>query len=200
MAMALDPRIDTYIAGSAEFARAILAEIRRRVHAACPEVEETIKWSRPCFVHRGQILANMSAFKAHVSFGFWQREALRTGREGEAMGQFGRITGLSDLPDEASFAELVRNAQSLIDDGAGKRSRPARPARPEPEVPAALAAALAHDAMATATFNAFPASCRRDYCDWIAEAKRDETRARRVAEAIEWLRDGKRRNWKYENC
>ncbi len=198
--MPTDPRIDSYIARRADFARPILAELRKRMHAACPLLEETIKWSHPFFVYRGQLLANMAAFKAHASFGFWARNALATGREGEAMGQFGRLTSVADLPPPAAFAGLVHDAMALIDGGKGKASRPARAPKPAAAVPPALAEALARDAAAAAAFNAFSPSCRREYCDWIDEAKRDETRNKRVAETIGWLREGKKRNWKYENC
>lgn len=193
-----DPRIDDYIARSAPFAQPILAWLRARVHAACPGVEESIKWSMPAFSIGGRPLANMAAFTAHASFGFWYREALATGREGEAMGQFGRITALSDLPDAAAMEALIAQAAALA-----TSPRPKRPTlvpKDEAEVPPALAAALDADPLARATFDGFPPGQRREYCDWIADAKRPETRDRRVADAIAWLREGKRRNWKYERC
>jgi uncharacterized protein YdeI (YjbR/CyaY-like superfamily) len=197
--MPTDPRIDAYIERQADFAQPILRHLRARVHAACPEVAETIKWSRPFFDYRGHPLAVMSGFKAHASFGFWRRDAIATGQEGEAMGQFGRLTSLDDLPGDAELDDLIRAAAALVDAGEGAAQRKARPAKPEPEVPAELAQALATEDAAAATFAAFPPGCRRAYCEWISEAKRPETRARRVAEAVAMLREGKRRNWKYEN-
>ena len=197
--MLRDTRVDTYIAGKAEFAQPILAWMRERVHAACPEVEESIKWSMPAFTYRGKPLANMAAFKAHASFGFWDRQALTTGRESEAMGQYGRIESLDDLPSAQIFEAQVREAVGRIDAGQ-KPVRAVRAPRPEAEVPAELAEALAGDVKAAETFAGFPPGCRREYCEWIAEAKRPETKAKRVAEAVEWMREGKRRNWKYENC
>lgn len=197
--MPFDPRVDAYIESRAEFARPILAWLRARVHAAVPEVEEGIKWSMPFFSYKGRPLANMAGFKAHASFGFWNRQALATGREGQAMGQFGRIESLADLPAEAELEARIREAATLLDTGA-KPARPARAPRAEAEVPPDLAEALAQDATASATFTGFPPSCRREYCEWIADAKRPETRARRVAEAVAWMREGKKRNWKYENC
>ncbi len=128
-----------------------------------------------------------------------RRDAIATGQEGEAMGQFGRLTSLDDLPGDAELDDLIRAAAALVDAGEGRRQRKARPAKPEPEVPAELAQALATEDAAAATFAAFPPGCRREYCEWISEAKRPETRARRVAEAVAMLREGKRRNWKYEN-
>jgi uncharacterized protein YdeI (YjbR/CyaY-like superfamily) len=198
--MPTDPRIDAYIARQADFARPILTHIRARVHAACPDVTETVKWSRPFFDYHGHPLAIMSGFKAHASFGFWRRDALATGQEGEAMGQFGRLTSVGDLPDDAEFDRLVREAMALVDAGDGAIKRKARPAKPETEIPPELAEALAQDDAAAATFNGFPPSCRREYCEWVGEAKRPETKAKRISETIALLREGKRRNWKYENC
>jgi len=198
--MPIDPRIDAYIARQADFARPILTHIRARVHAACPDVTETMKWSRPFFDYHGHPLAIMSGFKAHASFGFWRRDAIATGQEGEAMGQFGRLTSVGDLPDDVEFDRLVREAMALVDAGDGAIKRKARPAKPEAEIPPELAEALARDDAAAATFNAFPPSCRREYCEWVGEAKRPETKAKRIGETIALLREGKRRNWKYENC
>jgi uncharacterized protein YdeI (YjbR/CyaY-like superfamily) len=198
--MPTDPRIDAYIARQADFARPILDHIRARVHAACPDVTETMKWSRPFFDYHGHPLAIMSGFKAHASFGFWRRDALATGQEGEAMGQFGRLTSVDDLPDDAELERLVREAMALVDAGDGAIKRKARPAKPEAEIPPELAEALARDDAAAATFNAFPPSCRREYCEWVGEAKRPETKAKRISETIALLREGKRRNWKYETC
>lgn len=196
--MPRDSRIDTYIAGKADFARPILEWLRERVHAACPEAEEAIKWSMPFFDYKGKPLANMAAFKAHAAFGFWDREALPTGKQGAAMGQYGRIESLDDLPDAATFEVQVRDAAARIDAGV-KPARAAKAPKPEAEVPAELAEALAGDAKAKATFEGFPPGQRREYCEWIAEAKRPETRLKRAADAVEWMREGKRRNWKYES-
>lgn len=196
--MSTDPRIDAYIAKQGDFAKPILAWLRERMHAACPDVEETIKWSHPFFTRGGRPLANMAAFKAHAGFGFWDR-AEATGKEGEAMGQLGRITSLDDLPSAAEVEALVKDAVARMDAGV-KPSRAVRAAKPELETPLELIEALAADEAAAVTFEGFPPSCRREYCEWIAEAKRPETKARRVAEAVGWMREGKRRNWKYENC
>jgi uncharacterized protein YdeI (YjbR/CyaY-like superfamily) len=196
--MTRDPRVDSYIESRAEFARPILTWLRDRFHAAVPDVEETIKWSHPFFTLSGKPLANMAAFKAHASFGFWNRKDNETGKEGEAMGQFGRIESLADLPDAAEVERLIRDAIAAMD--SGKPARPRAAPKGEAEVPPELAEALAGDAAANATFTGFPPGCRREYCEWIAEAKRPETKAKRVAETLQWLREGKRRNWKYENC
>jgi len=196
--MSFDPRIDAYIAKQAEYAKPILAWLRERMHAACPDVEETIKWSHPFFTRGGRPLANMAAFKAHAGFGFWDR-AEATGKEGEAMGQLGRITSLEDLPSAAEVEALVKDAVARMDAGV-KPSHAVRAPKPELAVPPELIAALAGDGAAAATFEGFPPSCRREYCEWIADAKRPETKAKRVAEAVEWMREGKKRHWKYQNC
>lgn len=197
--MASDPRIDAYIERQADFARPILIWLRARIHAACPDVEEGIKWGMPAFSHRGRPLANMAAFKAHASFGFWYRDQMATGKEGEAMGQFGRITALADLPDDAAMEAQISEAMVLIDSGDIPK-RAAKPPKPEAEIPEILAEALARDPEAAANFEAFAPSCRREYCEWIGEAKREATRDKRLAEAMVWIREGKKRHWRYESC
>ncbi|CAN5624817.1 hypothetical protein BH10PSE14_BH10PSE14_21930 [soil metagenome] len=197
--MTTDPRITAYIAARPDFARPILEHLRERLHAVCPDVEETIKWGMPFFLHCGRPLANMAAFKAHASFGFWDRAGMAPGPARDGMGQFGRLASLADLPDDAELDAAIRQAVALRDAG-DRPKRATRPARPEAEVPPELATALAADAAASDTFTGFPPGCRREYCEWIAEAKRPETRDKRVVETIALLREGKRRNWKYENC
>ncbi len=193
-----DPRIDAYIARQAEFARPILRALREQVHAACPDVEETLKWGHPSFMYHG-ILCGMAAFQQHAAFGFWKGKLIvdEKGRDlDSAMGQFGRLTSVADLPAKRVLATYVRKAMALNE--AGVRPKRVVRSRPPLRVPAAFAAALARSPRARATFEAFSPSCRREYVEWIVEAKRDETRARRIATAIEWLAKGKKRNWKYE--
>ena len=199
--MKQDPRVDAYIEKRADFAKPILRHLREQVHAACPECEETLKWSMPTFMYYGEILASMAAFKAHATFGFWRgREVMGdSGAEREAMGSFGRLASLSDLPDDRTLASLINKAMALVDSGE-KRARPLKHPKPPVEAPDDLMAALDKNPAARATFDGFPASCRRDYVDWVTEAKRPETRAKRLAQAVEWMAEGKRRNWKYETC
>ena len=198
--MKTDPRIDAYIARQADFARPILDHLRAAVHAACPDCEETLKWSSPTFMYKGQMLASMAAFKAHATFGFW-KGSLVVG-EGEAqmsgMGQFGRLTAVGDLPAPKDLEALVRKAMALTDEGV-KAPRNKHPKDPF-AMPQDLRAAIDARPAAAAAFDGFPPSAQRDYVEWITGAKRDETRAKRVAQAAEWLAEGKRRNWKYENC
>ena len=198
--MNCDSRIDDYIARQADFARPILEHIRRVLHDAGPELVETIKWSMPHFTYKGRLFAGMAAFKAHATLGLWQASAVlgETGSERQAMGQFGRLTSIDDLPPEEELKAIVRKAAEVAD--AGPKPRPKKQPKPEAETPADLASALAGNASARATYESFPPSCRREYVQWVVEAKRPETRARRVAQAVEWLAEGKRRNWKYENC
>jgi uncharacterized protein YdeI (YjbR/CyaY-like superfamily) len=199
--MSTDPRIDAYIARQADFARPILEHLRSAVHSACPEAEETLKWSMPHFLYRGQMLAGMAAFKAHATFGFWRaKEVLgETGAERDAMGQFGRLASVADLPPDELLHGLIRKAMALTDSGRRPARAKAAP-KPESEIPPELESALSANPAARATFDGFPPSCRREYVDWVAEAKRPETRDRRIAQAVEWMAEGKKRNWKYENC
>ncbi len=193
-----DPRVDAYIAKSAPFARPILRHLRAIVHAACPETEETLKWGMPAFLYKG-MLCGMAAFKAHATFGFWKGKLVvpaGASKSAEAMGQFGCITRVADLPPKRVIAAYVKAAMKLNDAGV-KAPRAAAKRRPLP-VPADLKAALAKHARARRTFEAFPPGKRRDYVEWLLEAKTDATRARRLATAIEWLTEGKSRNWKYE--
>ncbi|WP_309670034.1 YdeI/OmpD-associated family protein [Gemmatimonas sp.] len=194
-----DPRIDAYIAKSAPFAQPILEHIREVVHETCPDVEETIKWGFPHFDYHGMMCSSAS-FKAHCALNFWLgRQVLGDEMTDEAMGQFGRITSIKDLPNKTTLKKYIKKAMALNDAGV-KLARPAtkKGAAPKPVVvPPELAAALARHEGAKVAFDAFSPSHKREYCEWIAEAKRDETKAKRVEQAIEMLAEGKARNWKY---
>jgi len=189
-----DPRIDAYIEKSQDFAKPVLTHLRALVHSACPDTTETIKWGMPSFGYKG-ILCGFAAFKQHCTFGFWKQSMMDTKT---AMGSFGRLTSLDDLPSDAVLKKLIKQAMKLNDDGTkAVKSKPASKALAVPEI---LLEALAKDERAAETFNNFPAGCRREYIQWITEAKTDATREKRVATTLEWLREGKRRNWKYEKC
>lgn len=199
--MAQDPRIDAYIERAAPFAQPILRQLREAVHAACPQVEESVKWSMPCFSHAGGILCSMAAFKQHVSFGYWKHAlVMGEGVERDGMGSYGKMASTRDIPPKKRLLADIRKAMKLNEDGVKAPVPHKTAAKPVAEVPAELAAALKKSKPAKATFDAFPPSCRREYIEWITEAKREETRAKRLAQTIEWLAEGKRRNWKYENC
>lgn len=202
-----DPRVDAYIAERADFARPILAHLRERVHAACPSAEETLKWSHPHFMYGGRILASMAAFKAHASFGFWLgRKVVETGREGDGMGQFGRLTTLQDLPPRRELDSLIRKAARLIDEDAARGTKkptatsPGAPRRGRPQVPADLAQALAQAAPARQCFDTLSPSHQREYVEWITGAQREATRARRLEQTLQLLAQGKTLHWKYANC
>ena len=193
-----DPRIDAYIEKSAPFARPILEYLRATVHEACPGVEETTKWSAPFFDYRGT-MCSMAAFKAHCAFGFW-KAALVLGdtdaRDQEAAGSFGRITAISDLPPKKTLIGYIKKAMAL-NEQAIQPARPLKHPKKPLKVPPYFMAALKKDKKALATFESFPPSHKRDYVEWVTTAKGDETRERRLATAVEWMAEGKPRNWKY---
>ena len=198
--MAFDPRIDDYIQSAAAFAQPMLVHIRDTVHQACPQVEETIKWGMPTFMHAGGILCGMAAFKKHVSFGYWKHAlVVGDGSAQEGMGSYGKMASLKDLPPKKTLLAHIRKAAKLNEDGV-KAPAQRKSAKPFPQAPDDLVAALRKNKAAQATYEAFPPSCKREYVEWITEAKREETRAKRLAQAVEWMAAGKRRNWKYENC
>jgi uncharacterized protein YdeI (YjbR/CyaY-like superfamily) len=192
-----DPRIDAYIAKAEPFARPILEKVRDRVHAILPDVEEAMKWGHPTFCRGGQIVLGTAAFKAHAVVHFWRARELGFETREEAMGQLGKLTSPADLP--ANLDSMIATASEL----AGQSRPPPRPKpepKPMPPTHPEFAEALDKAPTAKRTFDAFPPSCRREYIEWVGVAKRDETRKKRIATALEWLAEGKRRNWKYESC
>ena len=215
-ARTLDPRstlnrqIDAYIAKSKPFAQPILNHIRELVHKACPGVVETIKWSRPFFEYKSVILANMSAFKEHCSFGFWGEEIAAVLRDAkllqpDAMGSLGRLTHIEDLPSDKQMLGLLRQAAAFIDTGQytspiAARNKVVKAPKPAVKAPPEFTRALKANKKGSTVFAGFSPSCKREYVEWIADAKRDETRDKRIATAVEWISEGKQRNWKYQNC
>jgi uncharacterized protein YdeI (YjbR/CyaY-like superfamily) len=189
-----DPRINAYIAKSPDFAKPILNHLRELVHKGCLDVEETMKWSTPHFDYHGGPLAGMASFKAHCAFGFWKGSLIVPGSS-DAMGQFGRITSLSDLPSDKVLIGYVRKAAELNEAGV-KAPRPVKAAKKEIRMPPDFSAALKRNAKARATYEAFSPS-RREYLEWITEAKGEDTRKKRLDTAVEWMAEGKPRNWKY---
>jgi uncharacterized protein YdeI (YjbR/CyaY-like superfamily) len=194
-----DPRVDAYIAKAAPFAQPILEHLRAQVHAAVPDVQEAIKWGFPNFLIEGRMLCHMAAFRAHCGFGFWRRDQIETGHEGEALGQFGRIASLEELPEASELRALIAAAAASVDAPATPaRTRGAtRPRKSAPQPSAHFAEALAAHTEAQAQFKAFAPSQQREYVEWIDEAKTEATRARRIEQALQWLAEGKPRNWKY---
>lgn len=198
-----DKRIDAYIAKSADFAQPILRYLREVVHEGCPEVEETIKWSFPHFMYKG-MLCSMAGFKEHCAFGFWKGNLIldsASNKSDDAMGQFGRITSLKDLPPKSVLLGYIKKARQLHDDGvkAPKKPKP-RGEKKELVVPDYFLKAVKKNKKALATFEGFSYSHKKEYVEWVTEAKTDETRNRRLQTTVEWLEQGKARNWKYERC
>ena len=198
--MSREPRIDAYIAKAQPFARPILEKIRERVHAAVPEIEETVKWSMPAYTLGGKIVLITAAFKAHMALNFWRGQELRGDQaSADAMGQFGKIKSIGELPSDAELDRLIREAAELAQSAPAPRKVKHAP-KPVPELHPEFAAALARAPQAKQALDSFPPSAQRDYFEWITEAKQDATRQKRIATAVEWLTEGKRRHWKYENC
>jgi uncharacterized protein YdeI (YjbR/CyaY-like superfamily) len=192
-----DSRIDAYIAKAQPFARPILICLRKAVHEGCPEVEESLKWSHPAFMYKG-ILCGMAAFKEHVTFGFWKASAMNGigEKSGDAAGQFGRITSVDDLPGNKAMVGLVKQAAALHDEGVKAPRMKGAPKKPITE-PDYFTVALKKNKKALKTYEAFSPSAKREYLEWITEAKGDATRQRRLETAIGWMAEGKQRNWKY---
>ena len=192
--MPTDPRIDAYIEQAQPFARPILEHLREVVHCALPQAEETIKWSMPHFMLNGKNVAGMAAFKGHAAFMIHGE-----GRQGDAMGQLGKLVTLADLPSDASLSRTLNQAADRVTNGV-KTPRPKTVFQPEIQVPDDFATALAIASPAKRCFDQFTPGQRREYLEWIVDAKKPETREKRIAQAIVWLSEGKRRNWKYESC
>lgn len=197
-----DPRIDAYIAKSAPFAQPILTHLRKLVHKACPQAEEKMKWSMPHFDYKGEMMCSMAAFKQHCSFGFWKAALMKdpalmaTAKSEVAMGHLGRITSLKDLPSDKQMIAYIKEAMKLNDEGIKvAKEKPA--ASKVVKTPTDLMAALKKNKKALANFEKYPPSHKKEYILWIEEAKREETRAKRIEQTVEWVAEGKQRNWKY---
>lgn len=194
--MRREPRIDAYIARAQPFAQPILTKVRERVHALVPDIEEAMKWSHPAFCRNGKIVLGTAAFKEHAAVNFWRGGELGLETKAGGMGQFGKLTRIEDLP--ADFDTIIAKAAALSDAPAARKPKP-QP-RALPDIHPDFAAALEEAPEAKKAFEAFAPAHRREYLEWVSEAKQDVTRRKRIASALEWLSEGKRRNWKYENC
>ena len=198
--MSRDPRVDAYIAKSQPFARPILEAVRARVHKALPGADETLKWSMPAYTLEGKIVLITAAFKTHAALNFWRGQELRgNAADADAMGQFGKLTSIEDLPPDKELDALILKAAELAKAAPAPRQVKHAP-KPAPELHPEFAAALDAAPKAKAALDGFPPSAQRDYFEWISEAKQPATRAKRIATAVEWLSEGKRRHWKYQNC
>ena len=201
-----DPRIDAYINHAADFAKPIIKRLRALVHKGCPDVVETVKWSHASFEHPpGSMYCGIASFKQHCTFGFWKHALVEkelgkpAKSQGGAWGTFGRISAVGELPAEKALVHFVKVAAELNERGV-KVARPKPKAGRTVEIPADFAAALRKNRKAQAHFDSFSYSHRKEYVEWITEAKTEETRKRRLDTAVEWIAAGKRRNWKYERA
>ena len=198
-----DPRIDAYIKKSADFAKPVLNHLRSLVHKACPGVEETMKWSFPHFEYKGAILCSMASFKQHCAFGFWKASIMKDPEKvlqlmgKTAMGQLDRIESLKDLPADKILIAYIKEAAKLNEDEIKLPQKKKSDDKKELIVPDVLTSALQKNKKARTTFEAFSYSNKKDYVEWITEAKTDATRESRLETAIEWISEGKIRNWKY---
>lgn len=204
MVNAQNPKVDAYIAKAAPFAQPILNAIRERVLASGVELEETLKWNSPSWTHGGKLLCGMGAFKAHCVFGFWHKdmqvELAKLGKSKVGVGGIHRerLVDLSEVPSAAAMKKLMKKAAELALSDKPAMKRSAR--KPEAQMPEDFERALAVNKAAAAHFKAFTPGKRRDYIDWITEAKREATRLTRIEQALEWIAAGKSRRWKYESC
>lgn len=198
-------KFNQYILNSKDFAQPILIYIQSVVHKACPDVEEQIKWSFPNFVYKGKILCSMASFKEHCAFGFWLASEMQdpdsifknSKDENSAMGQFGKLKSVKDLPSEKILIKYIKQAMRLIEEGASLPKKPSKEIKPI-EIPEIVKVAFKKELLAKKNFEKMSPSHQREYIEWIAEAKQESTKQRRVLQMMEWLKESKSRNWKYE--
>ncbi|MBK8611614.1 MAG: YdeI/OmpD-associated family protein [Chitinophagaceae bacterium] len=194
---------DTYIAKSAGFAKPILNHIRALVHKACPDAEEKLKWGMPFFDYKGEMMCHMAAFKQHAVMSFWKAPLMKdpllveNAKAETAMGHLGRITSLKDLPSDKKITGYIKEAMMLTDKGIKLPSKTKSPVNKELVVPEYFTKALSKNKKAKQVFENFAYSHKKEYLMWITDAKSDETRNKRMATALEWMAEGKGRNWKY---
>ncbi|MCA6066935.1 YdeI/OmpD-associated family protein [Chryseobacterium sp. RG1] len=194
-------KVDEYIEKSQDFAQPILKHIREIVHEICPDTEETIKWKFPTFMYKGKILCSMVSFKQYCSLGFWLHDEMKTLKNIETdvektnMFSLGKITKIGDLPSKPLLKEMILEAMELTDKGVTLKK--ASPSKTETEVPDYFQNALQQNKKASEIFIKGSPSFRKEYINWLTEAKTEATRNKRMEQAIEWISEGKARNWKY---
>jgi uncharacterized protein YdeI (YjbR/CyaY-like superfamily) len=202
--MNTDKRIDTYILKSEDFAQPILNHLRALVQATCPEVEETIKWSFPHFDYKGEMMCSMAAFKQHCAFGFWKaalmkdKSLLDKAKEETSMGHLGKITSLDDLPSDKKLIAYIKEAMKLNEDGIKIKKTTPPKSNNEITIPEYFLEELKKNKAAQKFFDTFTSACKREYIVWITDAKTEATREKRMTQAMDWISEGKKRNWKYE--
>ena len=195
-----DKRIDAYIAKAKPFAQPILKHLRELIHKASPQIEENIKWGMPSFEYKGNV-CGFASFKEHVGFGFWKASLMKDAekflKDNSGMGHLGKVKSLSDLPTDKKFISYIKEAVDLNEKGV-KLPKEKTAAKPPPEAPDYMIKALNKNKKALANFAAFSPSHKREYIEWVTEAKTEATREKRLATAIEWMSEGKSRHWKYQ--
>jgi uncharacterized protein YdeI (YjbR/CyaY-like superfamily) len=199
-----EPRVDLYISKAAEFARPVLIHFRKLVHTACPDVEEKIKWGFPHFDYKG-MMCSMASFKQHSAFTFWKASLMKdktlvnNAKSESAMGHYGKITSLKDLPSDKKIIAHIKEAMMLNEKGIKLPLKKSTSSTKEIDIPDYFLRQLKNSKKAHTNFLAFSSSHKREYVEWINEAKTEATRNKRIKKAIEWLAEGKSRNWKYVN-
>lgn len=196
-----DKRVDSYIAKSQDFAKPILKHLRELVHKACPDVEETMKWSFPHFDYAGGTICSMASFKQHAVFGFWKASIMKDPHKilqgTDAMGHFGKLKSMKDLPSDKILIEFIKEAVRLNEDGIKLPSKTKTGQKKELLIPDYFMKAVSKNKKALKTFEGFSPTNKREYVEWVTGAKTEETKNNRLATAVEWMADGKKRNWKY---
>jgi uncharacterized protein YdeI (YjbR/CyaY-like superfamily) len=192
-----DPRVDAYVAKQKDFAKPVLMQIREIVHEASPEIQETIKWGAPAFEYKG-LMCSMAGFKEYCALGFWKGTLIigRNNKSLDAAGSFGRLKSVKDLPPKKELIGYVKKAMALNEAGTKAPMKHKERKKPIP-MPKEMKAALARNKKAQSTYEGFSPSHKREYLQWITEAKQPATRQRRLSQALEWMEEGKPRMWKY---
>jgi uncharacterized protein YdeI (YjbR/CyaY-like superfamily) len=198
-----DPRVDAYINKSADFAKPVLKHFRELIHKTCPDVEEKMKWSFPHFDYLDGPMASMASFKQHCAIGFWKASLMKSGKElvdnaksEVSMGHLGRITSVKDLPKDTVIVKYIREAMKLNKEGI-KLSNAKPGKKKKLEIPDYFMKALSKNKKALKTFEGFNHTNKKEYVTWVTGAKTEATRDSRLAIALEWMGEGKIRNWKY---
>ncbi|QJB69842.1 YdeI/OmpD-associated family protein [Parasphingorhabdus halotolerans] len=192
-----NPLIDAYVEKAQDFAKPILIHLRALIHEARPDIEEAVKWGMPFFTLNGKNLCNIAAFKGHAVFGFWEGLNVEIPKSKDAMGHLGRIRSLDDLPSDKEMLAMIRSVIKQMEHPEKAKAKPIKRPVKVPPMPDDFAAAIAAKSKAQETYDGFAPSHKRDYLEWVIDAKRDETRQKRIKQAVEWMAEGKDRNWKY---
>lgn len=196
------PKVDEYIEKSPDFAKPILNYLRETIHEVCPDAEEAIKWKFPTFMYKGKILCSMTSFKQYCSLGFWLHGEMKTLQEIDStaekssMFSLGKLTKMEDLPSKPQLKKAILEAMELTEMGVTMKR--AAPTKTETEVPDYFKEALQQNEKALEVFENKSPSFRKEYIMWITEAKTEATRNKRMEQSLEWIAEGKGRNWKYE--